>query len=95
LPRSDAPWRTSAPSDWEIYAIDVGAQKRQENQFVGLENPATRKAKYKYKSKRLVCFLNALLQQLFMAPSFRQGVMELKGEPTVGLLTELKVRKRQ
>ena len=69
-------WRTDAAENWEIYIEDQRAKATGKAKFNGLNNPANSKRL----SKFLVCYMNSVLQQLYMIPSFRKEILEIKAK---------------
>ncbi len=60
---SETFWRTPRKSDW---AITVHQQERSLTGFVGLKNIGC------------ICYMNSIMQQLFMIPPFRKAVLEVE-----------------
>jgi ubiquitin carboxyl-terminal hydrolase 9/24 len=60
---SETFWRTPRKSDW---TISVHQQERSLTGFVGLKNIGC------------ICYMNSIMQQLFMIPTFRKAILEVE-----------------
>ena len=60
---SETFWRTPRKSDWQI---SVHQQERSLTGFVGLKNIGC------------ICYMNSIMQQLFMIPTFRKAILEVE-----------------
>ena len=75
-------WRTPRKVDW---AITVHQQERSLTGFVGLKNIGC------------ICYMNCIMQQLFMIPTFRKALLEVedsnigKEQPEENPLHQLKM----
>ena len=56
-------WRTPRKVDWSIH---VQQQERALSGFVGLKNLGC------------ICYMNSILQQLYMIPAFRKAIIEVE-----------------
>jgi ubiquitin C-terminal hydrolase len=70
----DPHWRTGKTMDWNY---STAALEKSETGFVGLKNLGS------------TCYMNSTLQNLFMMPSFRAGIMNAPAED--GLLRQLQL----
>lgn len=59
---SETFWRTPRKGDW---SISVHQQERSLTGFVGLKNIGC------------ICYMNSIMQQLFMIPTFKKSIMEV------------------
>jgi len=60
---SETFWRTPRRNDWQI---TVHQQERSLTGFVGLKNIGC------------ICYMNSIMQQLFMIPTFRKAILEVE-----------------
>jgi ubiquitin carboxyl-terminal hydrolase 9/24 len=60
---SETFWRTPRKTDWQI---TVHQQERSLTGFVGLKNIGC------------ICYMNSIMQQLFMIPTFRKAILEVE-----------------
>ena len=63
-------WRTPRGLDWAI--TTVNKQERGSAGFVGLKNVAC------------ICYMNSVLQTLFMIPAFKKAMLEVQ-DPQIGV----------
>lgn len=64
----DPHWRTNKTMDWQY---SPAALEKSETGFVGLKNLGC------------TCYMNSTLQNLFMMPSFRAGIMDVRTDDTM------------
>jgi len=75
-------WRTQRKTDWHVASTQK--QEKSSTGFVGLKNIGC------------ICYMNSIMQQLFMIPSFRKAILEvqdknvLNEQPNENVLYQIK-----
>jgi ubiquitin carboxyl-terminal hydrolase 9/24 len=73
-------WRTQRKQDWHVASLSK--QEKSATGFVGLKNIGC------------ICYMNSIMQQLFMIPSFRKAILEVEDKqnepPSQNVLYQIK-----